>query len=453
MQPAYMAFGETPFAARFFSAVLGVLTILVTFLYAKRLFNQSVAYCAALALALSTHFLFEFRLAVPDPYLIFFSTLGTFAAFTYLQQGTRSQLFIAAAAFALATLAKGPVAIGLPGIALLLWVLARKKWSRVFDWSMIIAALIFLAVALPWYIAVHQATNGQWTEEFFFKHNLNRFSEEMEGHGGIFLITIAIVVIGMLPFTAFLGQLLKRKIVYRNELVQFAALVTLVFTIFYSVSSTKLPNYPMPCYPFFAVVLGSFISALIDGKIQVRKYPVFIILGVMLVIPVVGYFAILQEVEAKHVAWIALILLFAPLVLLVLWLLNRKADWFKLITILGISYTVFNVFLLHIVYPALYSQDPVSKTITTVKQHEHIYAYQVYNPGYNFYLGQNIKEFTVLDSVRNRLAQYPGALIISRNEFTAELKTLGLEVIASHHDIFESPTTIILKQHATKTQH
>jgi 4-amino-4-deoxy-L-arabinose transferase-like glycosyltransferase len=334
----------------------------------------------------------------------------------------------------------------------LIWVIYKKKWPRVFDWSMIVAGVIFLAVALPWYVAVHKATNGQWTDEFFFKHNFNRFSEEMEGHGGIFLVTIAIVVIGMLPFTSFLGVLFKKKIIFSNALVQFAALVTLVFTVFYSLSSTKLPNYPMPCYPFFAVVLGAFVSHLVDAKLNAPKYPLFILLAVMLIVPIAGYFAIRREAEASHIAWIALVLLFAPVLFAVMWWQNRRGDWFKRITIVAITYSVFNIFLLHIVYPALYSQDPVSKTINTLRRHQHIYAYQVYNPGYNFYLDGNIPEYHALDSVRSRLAQYPDAVIISRNEFTGELKTLGLEVIASHHDIFELPTTVILKRHAKQTQ-
>ncbi len=451
MQPAYFLFGENAFAARFFSAVLGVLTILVTFLYTRKLFNQSVAFFSALSLGLSTHFLFEFRLAVPDPYLIFFSTVGTFAAFTYLQLGRKSQLYIAAATFALATLAKGPVAVGLPGIALLLWVIWKKKWNKIFDWSLILAAIIFVVVALPWYVTVHKATNGQWTEEFFFKHNFNRFSEEMEGHGGIFLITIAIVLIGMLPFTSFLGEVIKkRKSVFNHETVQFAALVTLVFTIFYSVSSTKLPNYPMPCYPFFAVVLGAFISHLINKRITSKKYPQYILLFIMTVIPIAGYFAIKQEVEAKHISWIALTLLIAPIMFIAHLIQNRKADWFRRIIIVAIGYSFFNIIFLHIVYPKLYEQNPVSKTIRLVNQYDHIYSYQIYNPGYNFYLNTNIKEYPSLDSIQAKLKEYPDALIISRKEFENELKQMNLEVIAEHHDIFELPTTIILKQNAAK---
>lgn len=448
MQPAYAVFGETAFAARFCSAVMGLLTILVSFLYTRRFLGVSVAFCTALAMALSTHFLFEFRLAVPDPYLIFFSTLGTFAAYNYLEHGSRKQLYLAAAAFALATLAKGPVAVGLPGIALLAWVIWKKRWDRVFAWPLLVAAMVFLAIALPWYIAVHQATNGRWTQEFFFQHNFNRFSEEMEGHGGIFLITIAIVLIGMLPFTSFLGELVKkRKTFFNGNLVQFAAIVTIVFTGFYSVSSTKLPNYPMPCYPFFAVVLGAFISALVQRNTGSKKYPQYILLFIMLAVPIAAYFAIEQEREAAHISWIALTLLIAPLMYVLYLLQNRGADWLKRMVIIAVAYSFFNIIFLHVVYPRLYEQNPVSKTIRLVKQYRHIYSYQIYNPGYNFYLNTKIVEYPQLDSIRAKLQQHPDALIISRKDFAEELKQLDLEVIAEHHDIFELPTTIILKKH------
>ena len=92
MITSYKAFGVSEFAARFFSVIMGLLTVLVTFFYTKRLYNAFVAFCSALVLVASTHFLFEFRLAVPDPYLIFFITLGLFSAFTWLQENNVQQL-------------------------------------------------------------------------------------------------------------------------------------------------------------------------------------------------------------------------------------------------------------------------------------------------------------------------------------------------------------------------
>lgn len=183
---SYKTFGVNEFGARFFSAVMGMLTVLVTYFYTKRFTNRFTSFCAALVLASSSHFLFEFRLAVPDPYLIFFIALGLFSAFAWLNENKIYQLYISAAALGLATLTKGPVALLLPGLCLLTWVIVAKKWRTVFTWHLIPAFALLCVVALPWYLAVDKATNHQWTKGFFIENNLNRFSDPQEGHGGFF---------------------------------------------------------------------------------------------------------------------------------------------------------------------------------------------------------------------------------------------------------------------------
>lgn len=447
MMLAYKVFGVNEFAARFFSGVMGLLTVTVTYLYTKKFTNAFTAFCSALVLAISTHFLFEFRLSVPDPYLIFFITLGLFSAFDWLQRNTTSHLFIATAALGLATLAKGPVAMALPGLIILIWIVLRKRWKTLFTWKLIPAFLLLCVIVLPWYIAVDRATHGEWTRGFFIDNNLNRFSDPQEGHGGFFLITLLFVLIGLLPFSSFTGEVIKkRSAIFNAELVQFSAVVVLAFVIFFSISSTKLPNYPMPCYPFAAVVLGSYLSALFNKKIQSKKYPLYIVFAIILSIPVAGYFAIKQEVEAKQIAWVTFTLLFASFALLVI--LLSKTELSKKIMMMCIVYTLFNAVGLWYVYPKLYSQNPVAKTLHIVKNDPHLYSYIAYNAGYNFYLQTNIPKYYSLDSLRSKLSQYPDALVISRTDFLDSLKTLDLHVIASHHDLFELPTTIILQQNA-----
>ena len=111
-------------------------------------------------------FLFEFRLSVPDPYLIFFITLGLFSGFTWLQESKVVQLYLAAFALGMATLAKGPVALALPGLCLLVWVVITKKWKTAFTWHLIPAFLLLCVVTIPWYYAVDKATDGAWTKGF-----------------------------------------------------------------------------------------------------------------------------------------------------------------------------------------------------------------------------------------------------------------------------------------------
>ena len=449
MMLSYKIFGVNEFAARFFSVVMGLLTVLATYYFTKRSFNSAAAFCACLVLATSTHFLFEFRLSVPDPYLIFFITLGLFSSFRWLQENKVSQLYVSAAAFALAALAKGPLALALPGLCLLAWAITGKKWKTIFTWHLIPAFALLTAIAMPWYIAVDRATNGVWTRGFFIEHNLNRFSDPQEGHGGFFLITILFVLVGLLPFMSFLGEVIrKRRTVFQNDLVKFSGIVVLVFITFFSVSSTKLPNYAMPCYPFAAVILGSFISSLLKGQVVSKKYPLYILQGILSALPVAGYFAIKQETGVSSLSWIAWLIIIVPAVFIFFLLTGRNAGWRRKIVAIVILYSVLNVLLLHFIYPALYKQNPVAKTIEILKQAPAIIAYKIYNPGYNFYLNGNIKKFNSIDSLELQLQKTPAVLIISRKEFLDSLRSLNLGVIAEHRDLFESPTTIILRLHA-----
>jgi len=449
MVAAYKMFGVSPFAARFFLAIMGLLTVLVTYVYAKKFVSPFMAFCAAAVLLTSTHFLFEFRLSVPDPYLIFFITLGLLSAFTWLQQNNISQLFIAAIALALATLAKGPVALALPGLCLLTWIIIAKKWKTLFTWRLIPAAILFALIAVPWYLAVDKATQGEWTRGFFIDNNLNRFSDPQEGHGGLFIVTSLFVLIGLLPFMGFIGEVFKqRRVVFSNAIVKFSGIVVLVFVVFFSVSNTKLPNYPMPCYPFAAIVLGSFMAQVLDGAAQSKKYPFFILVGFTLVLGVAGYFAIGAEAELKPFSWLALLLLASPMVLLIAYYAGNKS-WQHIMRGIFIGYFVLNVTGLQVVYPTLYSQNPVAKTIATVKQHKNIFGYQLFNPAYRFYVDSNIPRTGDTAVLHSWLATHEDAVVLTRANYADSLKQLPLNEVARYKDIFELPTTVVYSKDAT----
>jgi len=466
MMIAYKVFGINEFSARFFSAILGILTVIITYYFTKRFTNDLTAFCSALVLVASTHFLFEFRLSVPDPYLIFFITAGLLTAYTYLQHNNFTYLLLATVSFALATLAKGPVALALPGLCLLIWIILKKKWQLVFTWKLISALILLGAITLPWYLAVDKATNHAWTRGFFVDHNLNRFSNPSEGHGGFFLITILFVLIGLLPFSSFLTEVVKtRKHIFTEDLVKFSGIVVLTFVVFFSVSSTRLPNYPMPCYPFAAIILGHYLAASINGETVLKKYPVLILLVLGLLISVAGYFAITQEREAASLTWLALLLLIAPLVFIVLILQWKKISAWQKIMSVAVAYTLFNMAILHVVYPTVYKQNPVAKTLAIVQTHPVVYAYkptskpylkyrgeryiitedegEFYNPGYNFYLNKPVIKFTNADSLQAALLKNPSAIIISRKDNNADLQKLNLTKVAEKHDLFESPTTVL----------
>lgn len=447
MAISYSVFGYTEFAARFFSVIMGLLTVFITYFYAKKFTTPFIAFCAVLVLTASTHFIFEFRLAVPDPYLIFFISLGMFSAYSWIEEKKISQLYISAAALALACLTKGPVALALPGLCILAWIIWTKKWKRISIIHLIGALILFLLIAMPWYIAVDQATNGVWTKGFFIENNLNRFSDPQEGHGGFFGLTLLFFIIGMLPFFVFIGSIIKkRNAIFSDSLVQFSGIIVLSFIVFFSFASTRLPNYAMPCYPFAAIVIGKYIAGLLNGDWSGKKYPYYILIVVNICVPVACYFALMQENDVKFLAPIVCILLLVPLILIV-FLFLKKRDFFKnQIAWIFWAYCIFNLLGIAYLYPAIYRQNPVAATIEQVKTEKNIFSYQIFNSGYRFYLDKNIPRTFYIDTLKKWL-QLPGnAIVITRLEFLPDLKNLPLVEIARHQDIFEIPTTVILKK-------
>src|SRR4030095_15762450 len=133
MQAAYRVFGTTAFGARFFSAIMGLLTLWITWFFTKRYINRDAALWALIVLLSSTHFLFEFRMSVPDPYLIFFVTAGLFCFYAFAMEKKMYWLICSAVAAALATLAKGPVALALPAVAITGWIIVNKKYDLLFS--------------------------------------------------------------------------------------------------------------------------------------------------------------------------------------------------------------------------------------------------------------------------------------------------------------------------------
>lgn len=450
---SYSLFGVGAWQARLFSAVAGLGTIWVAFYFVKRYLNAVTAFFTALVLGVSTHFLFEFRLAVPDPYLIFFTALGLFSGYAYLADKSLRWLLLAAASLALAALAKGPVALGLPGLSLLLLVLVKKKWWVFTDVRLLVAAIVFLAIASPWYLAVHKATNGAFTQGFFLEHNLNRFSSEMEGHGGPFFVTLLIVLLGLLPFSTNIVQTVKR--LWRPQLpevVWFGAIVSMVYIVFFSISFTKLPNYPMPCYPFAAILLGFVVGEAVQEKRNWPSFTWYILLCIGLALPVGGYLALQQSEGLEGMQIWALGLLVLPA--FVLWVLMQSNKGFaRQVWWLSMGYFLFNLYFLGMAYPAVYQRNPISQLSTKAGKDVILVAYKDYNAALNFNWlppTQNIKVFTSSDSLRQFIesATIPAGRpvqIISRVDKMQELAGLPLKEVGRHRDIFETPTTLILE--------
>jgi dolichol-phosphate mannosyltransferase len=268
---SYAVFGVHDWAARLVPGLAGVLTVLLTYWWGRRVAGERAALCGALVLCLSAGFVYRQRMLNMDSLLCLWVTAALASAHVALTAGSllRQRCWLlSAAACGLGLLTKGPVALVLIAMPLLLYSLleprcARPSWR---DWS--IFALIAVGLAAPWYIAVMmQVPDFAYT--FFWRHHVERFVTPFDHEKPAWFYLPGLLA-GMLPWTLllpgflrFLGRRSLRSAQRRPAALGFFLLSSLLCLIFFSVSGCKRPAYILPAMPPLALALGCYLHLLV----------------------------------------------------------------------------------------------------------------------------------------------------------------------------------------------
>lgn len=452
MMLGYKFFGINALGARFFSGVFGALTIAITFYFTNKFSNRKTAWITTIVLLSSVFFIQEFHLSVPDPYLIFFISSGLWCFFDFYISSNKKMLWLMYICFGLGTLAKGPISIALPGLICILFLIFHKDLTikKILEYKPFFGLILLLAVVLPWYIMIHQQTNGAWTKGFFLDHNLSRFGNKMEGHGGVFLITWAFVLLGLMPFSFFIPFALKKAYQFRRQdkLWLFGSIVSLVFIVFFSISGTKLPNYTMPCYPFLALVISKGLEHLGANK---KRSPhasivLVIITLVSIALPISGKIALSQEkelVEIQHIAY----WLFPTTVLTttgaVLFFKHKfKAAFLSIAS----GWILLAPLLFLLIYPRLTQQSPTAKANQLLKNQEYIVAYKRFDAAFPFNYHRTFEVISEEKEIQNFFETYPKGYLITNERNIEPLENIeGLTQIFECKALFENHITRIFE--------
>jgi len=147
-----------------------------------------------------------------------------------------------------AMLAKGLVPLGLA--VPLAWFL-RRRW-RQWGW----AALAFLLVAGPWYIAISIRHGMPFVNEFIFKHHFERLYSNSLQHVQPWYYYAPVLLGALFPWTPLFALFLRRGRRWDQRRSLLLATVLFGFALF-SVVVNKLPGYLLPLLPSLLVLLGA----------------------------------------------------------------------------------------------------------------------------------------------------------------------------------------------------
>jgi 4-amino-4-deoxy-L-arabinose transferase-like glycosyltransferase len=311
MAASYKVFGINEFGARFPSALSGFLLCLALFFFVRRFHSRERAFYAAVPLALSPYFFVYSHAAVTDMALTLFLTLALLSFFLSLErkEGAGRSIYGLYVFSALAFLTKGLIGILFPfGIAVVyqLFTEGIKGMRRVFSPA---GMLLFLLLSAPWYVVQLQINGSEFIQQFFVKHHFKRFTGVISGHRGPFYYYLPALIIGLLPWVSFLPGGIRAAVKDRKSLPEKSerpaeedamvinrdpdlglfALVWFTFVfVFFSLSTTKLPNYILPAIPAACILVST-------GMAEKGKWRTYANAGIAVIMIATGVAFLISE--------------------------------------------------------------------------------------------------------------------------------------------------------------
>jgi hypothetical protein len=156
-----------------------------------------------------------------------------------------------------------------------------------------------------------------------------------------------------------------------------------------------------------------------------------------------GYFGLKNEVELKGYEGNAFLFAILTIGVIASLIIHKRRGFTKAIIALFFFYTLFNLVFFNYLYPTVYKNNPLSKTMNEFKKYDKVVAYKIFHPSFTYYLPERVKVFENADSLHAYLKTNE-ALVLSRQALVPEIDSLKLETVAAHHDLFEDHTTVLL---------
>jgi 4-amino-4-deoxy-L-arabinose transferase-like glycosyltransferase len=328
--------GVSDWAARLPSAVLCSLMIFFIFVWGRH-FRRGMQLDAALITAASAILIGFGRSASTDMPLTAMFTAAMLCWYGWYSNQNRGWLLAFYLFAGLGTLAKGPVAVLLAGLIVIVFAALRHDGRLILRTLWPVGILLYLAVTLPWFIAVQRA-NPEFFRVFFLQHNVERFSNNLYHHAQPFWFYLPVALLALVPWSVFVVAALVDAVrdwrfsaqqpPGEEDLRTYLAVWLLLPIAFFSLSQSKLPGYILPAIPAGTILLADFIRRREEDAVKPSAWLGLLhalLSAAMLVAALVVPFKLLKLALPRNVIMVAVAL--GATAILALWLSLRMQGY------------------------------------------------------------------------------------------------------------------------------
>jgi 4-amino-4-deoxy-L-arabinose transferase-like glycosyltransferase len=479
--------GASDKAARIPSALFAFAGVMVAFFIANFLFGPRVALLSAIILATTGEYFRVAHWVVVDSALTFFviSAMGLFIA-GYLSESNKKKFFCYVLLYLsciLAFFTKGFIGIVIPGLSILVFLIADRNLKEILNMRLWLSILIFIILILPWFIALWHQGGTEYLNVFLLHNHLQRFlpasmagsiSGSASGHHHPFYYYITQFPSSFLPWSILLVPVLcyafsktGKSLGLSEKGRLFAKCWFFTGIIFLSVASTKRALYLLPIYAPIAMLTALYIDYTLGlqplnriGKIFIWISDILLlVIGVGLT-PIYFYFKkvyLLDTPDRLSISVIVISMFVTGLSLAAIWYLlrrNMKGYWISVHSsiILALAFTLVAIF------PVLDRHKSFvpfcQQVVAAVPADQPLYAYQpdeTLRGAVPFYTGRYLIETEDLGNVIAILKKKEPFFVVIRDrreEFEKDLLSTGQLNILVKQEMGTDRTLVLLSNKA-----
>lgn len=435
---SYSVFGVTGFAYKFPSLLFTILGTYSTFRLGKVLYNSEVGRLSALMLASA----FAFILANNDVRMDAILTASIIFATWQLTEWVNNKKLLsaigAALGLALGFCTKGHIAVFIPLVGILFYIIQKKDWKSFYHWQILILVFAFCVFIFPvvycYYLQfdlhpekVIRGKNGRSGVEFIlWKQNFERFQGDSFGADAkndyFFFFHSFLWAFAPWSVLAFIA-LFKRLRNFTSSKSEWLTVSTIiVMALLMTFSGFKLPHYLNIIFPVSSVLTASYLAQQWERRKPLKAILLTQIIICCLCLVVVGVICVWAFPVTNVIVIIGFFLLLFLSVILTRQLHNtiQKIVGASVITATLVFYLLNANF-----YPQLLKYQGGNVLASASRYYispKNVYFWPgIYSSSYNFYTAELRKEYN--DSVLQKPA--PVWIMIDKNRLP-ELQQNGL---------------------------